>query len=72
MVPYTKGQFRFGVMTILYQHKYRPTLTAQTLQFTGGSEDSTWFYTYNIRDNTLLENPSLVLLHMNYIKRKRK
>ena len=70
MVPYIKGQFRFGVMTILYTHKYRPTLTAHSLQFTGGSEDSTWFYTYNIRDSTLLEDPSLVLLHMKYLKRK--
>ena len=70
MVPYIKGQFRFGVMTILYAYKYRSTLTAHSLQFTGGSEGSIWFYTYNIRDNTLLEDPSLVLLHMKYLKRK--
>ncbi len=57
----------------MYEHKYRPILTAHTLQFTGDSyQDDSWFYFYatDQRKNVSLENPSEVIAYMKYIKRK--
>lgn len=61
-------------MTIMYGHKYRPILTKYTAQFTGDSQDDTWFYLYgdNRREQVNLENSLEVIVYMKYIKRKKR
>ena len=34
MVPYIKGQFRFGVMNITYENMWKPMFTKTTWHFT--------------------------------------
>ena len=62
-------------MIIQDKYKYRPILTAHTLQFTGDSyQDDSWFYLYgdDRRKQVNLENPSEVIAYMKYLKRERR